>query len=227
MYRKGPYVKGTQSRRCVTKAREVCAHGERHKNDSFRCPRPPKRTLCPHKDTQDRTCNRPNPVRKAIDPKFGSTRRSNTLKASRAVHKGQVLFCEDLELLFGEDAIDAYEDEIHELYGDKYQFPVVVRTHASEGRVGLRLIHVDERRDPRTLFYMMNHGATAGERNVTQTGNIPFQSDPNLSKVPRTHTSLQVSVCAKRAIPKGQDILWDYGKESVKSFMHGKKWIEG
>ena len=210
--RVGPLTK-SKNRRC---SRKTCKLGERTK--LHRCPRAP--VLCPPAGSLPQLQNVRH-VRRAIRGEYG-TRRSNALVATRAVPKNHLLFCEPLRLLHSTEEIEQYEDAIATRYGDKYEFPVVMRTRTS----GFALVSLDPlRKDPRSLFYMMNHGLTAKARSVKQFNGVPFVFD--VRAFTERQRSTLIGVCAKSNLAAGDELTWNYFSSAKVESKHVLKTANG
>ena len=127
----------------------------------------------------------------------GQPRKPNALVATVDVAFGNALFCETLPFLHGTEAIDAYEDQYEEDY--PHSVIMIGKTEA------IGLIHQDAMSDdPRSTFYMMNHGKFARQRNVR----LPFKIS---QKEREAHGDMiTIEVCADKQIKAGEEIRFDY-----------------
>ena len=127
----------------------------------------------------------------------GQPRKPNALVATVDVAFGNALFCETLPFLHGTEAIEAYEDQ----YEEEYPHSVIMigKTEA------IGLIHQDAMSDdPRSTFYMMNHGKNPRERNVQ----LPFRI--SRSEREANGDRITIEVCASKRIRMGDEIRFDY-----------------
>lgn len=134
----------------------------------------------------------------------GDDRKPNALVATADVVKGNTLFCETLPLLRGTGAIDAYEERNE----PEFPQPVIVFQKESKGdgkeALAIGLIHQNVAGDPRSTFYMMNHGKAGQDRNVR----LPFRISDSERKA--NGAWITIEVCAYKPIKKGDEIRFDY-----------------
>lgn len=133
--------------------------------------------------------------------KYGG-RRVNALICTRRVPKGHLLFVARLRLLTGLKAIAEYEDQVHNRYEGRYDYPVLQIKKENGVVLAAALIEPTRDRDPRTLFYLMNHEPYKRRQSIMQP-NTRYEIDHGTKQV-------HIAVIAARDLKRGDELTWRY-----------------